>query len=143
MTKKFTRDDLIRALKHLGACRASIKWIRETDGTPYELWKKCERGDWVAWLAEEVICSRSDWRDRPDAWRICNDDISKDHPLVTIKEAWMIHGRTEAARKWRAEWARRCRKLVKWGEVRAYLESMNREVDRWQRKRLTLRRFDD
>jgi hypothetical protein len=49
-----TRKELLENLKILGACRPAIKWVRETEGSPGQLYRKCKRPDWLAWLWQEV-----------------------------------------------------------------------------------------
>ena len=49
------KNEYIRHLKDLRACPEAIEWTIKTDGTPQELWDKCERGDWLLWRIGEII----------------------------------------------------------------------------------------
>jgi hypothetical protein len=41
-------------LINLNACRDSIAWVEENKiETPADAWAKCERGDWMLWLADK------------------------------------------------------------------------------------------
>lgn len=52
------RDELIGYLRQLKACNEAMSWISKTEGTPEELWKKCEDARWLLWLAGCVEVDR-------------------------------------------------------------------------------------
>jgi len=55
--KPMTRSAFLAHLTRLGACADAVTWARDTKGAPAQLWAKCERGDWMLWLAGRV-CDR-------------------------------------------------------------------------------------
>ena len=46
----------IKLLKKLRACSDAVKWAEQFN-TPQEAWDKCERGDWMLWLAGKQVGS--------------------------------------------------------------------------------------
>ena len=45
----------IEILKKRGACQPSIDWISEQpDQSASALWRTCQRGDWMLWIAARV-----------------------------------------------------------------------------------------
>ena len=44
----------VKKLKKLNACEDAVNWCVQHGGTSAELWRDCERGDWMAWYAAKV-----------------------------------------------------------------------------------------
>jgi hypothetical protein len=40
------------------ACGEARRWVAKSKGTPAQLWKKCQRADWMLWLAAQVGVDR-------------------------------------------------------------------------------------
>ena len=40
---------VIEKLNKMGACSDAVMWAKEHGGTSAELWRDCERGDWMGW----------------------------------------------------------------------------------------------
>jgi hypothetical protein len=86
------------------ACPAALDWLG--DRTPYEAWRRCERADWMMWLAGHIAvdqrrlvlcattCARAVLHLVP---------IGEDRPRLAIEaaEAW-AHGRGTAEAAWYA-----------------------------------------
>ena len=53
------RDNLIIFLQYKKACGPAMEWVCATEGAPYDLWRRCERGDWLVWLAAEAGVDQS------------------------------------------------------------------------------------
>ena len=49
------RDEFIKRLTKLKACSGAMKWVEQTEGTPGQLWEKCETPDHLLWLAGETL----------------------------------------------------------------------------------------
>jgi hypothetical protein len=49
------KNEYIQHLKDLRACSNAIEWSVRTEGTPQELWEKCERGNWLLWRIGKII----------------------------------------------------------------------------------------
>jgi hypothetical protein len=45
-------------IRALGACSEAIAWLEAQDGSLYDAWRRCERGDWLLWLAARVGVDR-------------------------------------------------------------------------------------
>lgn len=43
-------EEFINLLAETGACNNATNWAHEHGGTPAELWRDCERGDWMGWI---------------------------------------------------------------------------------------------
>jgi hypothetical protein len=50
-------DDRERVLA-LRPCSEARRWIRSQSGTAYALWRRCDRGDWLLWLAARAGVDR-------------------------------------------------------------------------------------
>jgi len=49
----------IEKILSLHLCYDARKWLRQnTDQAPYYLWRTCERGDWLLWLAAKLQIDR-------------------------------------------------------------------------------------
>ena len=46
-------QQLVAFLKRNDACEASLEWLQSR--TLAEAWEQCERGDWLLWLAAQVV----------------------------------------------------------------------------------------
>jgi hypothetical protein len=49
------RQRFIKILKQLHACEDAVKWVEKTAESPSRLWKMCDRGDWMSWLAIRAV----------------------------------------------------------------------------------------
>jgi hypothetical protein len=47
--------DRIRAL---GACSGALTWLEAQEGSLYDAWRRCKRGDWLLWLAARAGVDR-------------------------------------------------------------------------------------
>jgi hypothetical protein len=57
---KMPQSKLVLKLKRLGACEEAVEWA-EPYSTLADAWEKCERGDWMLWLAGKArakLCTR-------------------------------------------------------------------------------------
>ena len=45
-------------LLRIDACPEAIDYARDHTGTPCALWRACDRGDWLLWLADRVDVDR-------------------------------------------------------------------------------------
>ena len=88
-----TRDDLLSSLQRLGACSDSLSWVRSQDGSAYDLWRRCDRGDWLLWLAaragvdrQRVVLAACDCAEPA----LAHVPVGEERPRVAI----------EAARRW-------------------------------------------
>jgi hypothetical protein len=52
--RTMTRAQLLATMERLGACDDAVRWVEATPGTAADLWRTCERGDWLVWLLSEV-----------------------------------------------------------------------------------------
>lgn len=53
-----TRLDLLAHMRRLHACGDAIRWVESQDGSPYALWRRCDRGDWLLWLVARAGVDR-------------------------------------------------------------------------------------
>lgn len=53
-----TCDDLLAHMRRLDACSSAIHWAESQDGSAYDLWRRCDRGDWLLWFAARVDVDR-------------------------------------------------------------------------------------
>jgi hypothetical protein len=49
-----TKEEFVQKLIVLNACRGSIEWVQTTPGTPEEVWKKCDRSEWLQFLIRNL-----------------------------------------------------------------------------------------
>ena len=54
LSGKFTRDQLVERLKHMGACQPAVDWVRSQTGTPEELYNRCS-AQWLSWLVGRAL----------------------------------------------------------------------------------------
>lgn len=45
-------------IRALGACSDALAWLSAQEGSLYDAWRRCERGDWLLWLAARVGVDR-------------------------------------------------------------------------------------
>lgn len=45
-------------IRALGACSEALDWLEAHDGSLYDAWRRCDRGDWLLWLAARVGIDR-------------------------------------------------------------------------------------
>lgn len=43
-------DEFIALLKKQGACLESVAWCKQHGGNTAEMWRDCQRGDWLGWF---------------------------------------------------------------------------------------------
>jgi hypothetical protein len=43
-------EEFLVELESIGACDEAKEWVSDHGGTVKELWKDCERGDWMTWI---------------------------------------------------------------------------------------------
>jgi hypothetical protein len=55
-----TKTQLLQILSDIGACPAAMKWVRDTPGTPKELYQKCRNRIWLEFVVERLYSS-FDW----------------------------------------------------------------------------------
>ena len=48
--------ELSGKLKSMNACHEAVEWV--ADQSPYDAWRKCERGDWMLWIAAKLEIDR-------------------------------------------------------------------------------------
>ena len=48
--KNLTNKQFLTKLRKLAACKEAVEWSKSHGGTFTELWRDCERGDWMGWL---------------------------------------------------------------------------------------------
>lgn len=53
-----TRDDLLAHMRRLDACSDATRWVASQSGSAYDLWRRCDRGDWLLWLAASAGVDR-------------------------------------------------------------------------------------
>lgn len=53
-----TRLDLLAHMRRLHACEDATHWVESRDGSPYALWRRCDRGDWLLWLVARAGVDR-------------------------------------------------------------------------------------
>ncbi len=53
-----TKEDLLSAMKELRACLDATQWVETQEGSAQEIWDRCERGDWMLWLAAKLQVDR-------------------------------------------------------------------------------------
>jgi hypothetical protein len=46
-----TKQDLLNKMSELHACAEATEWVAAQDGSAQDIWNRCERGDWMLWLA--------------------------------------------------------------------------------------------
>lgn len=85
-----TREDLLAHMRRLYACSEATSWVRSQSGSAYDLWRRCDRGDWLLWLASRagvdrrlVVLSACDCVEPVLAYVPCDDD----RPRVAIETA--------------------------------------------------------
>jgi len=54
-----TKDEFVAALRDNNACWRSVAWVNAQDTTPYNMWRNCQRGDWLLWLADVAVGNTS------------------------------------------------------------------------------------
>ena len=42
---------LLDTLARLNACHEARAWVASQHGSAYAIWRRCDRGDWLLWLA--------------------------------------------------------------------------------------------
>jgi hypothetical protein len=47
--KNVSNKVFLRSLRMIGACDEAVDWVKEHGGTTAELFRDCERGDWMNW----------------------------------------------------------------------------------------------
>src|SRR5688572_11115105 len=47
-----SNPDTLRLLRSLAFCPEAVAWAEADGGTAAQLWDRCDRGDWLIWLAE-------------------------------------------------------------------------------------------
>jgi len=52
------RATFLAYLHRSGACADALAWAEATPGTPAQLWRKCERADWLLWVARKANVER-------------------------------------------------------------------------------------
>src|SRR3990167_6923643 len=55
-------------LTDIGACEEAVEWARTQKGTRQQAWNRCNRADWMLWLAA----------------RLCGERGSKQHRAVVM-----------------------------------------------------------
>jgi hypothetical protein len=50
--------DYNKTLAKLDACKDARRWACITNRSGYHLWRSCERGDWLLWLAAKIGVNR-------------------------------------------------------------------------------------
>ena len=48
--KEMSNAHFVNLLQENEACSTAVAWACEHGGTPTELWRDCERGDWMGWI---------------------------------------------------------------------------------------------
>lgn len=52
------KAQLLERLDQLSACEGAVAWVRRYDGSPSQMWAKCNRADWMLWLAAKADVDR-------------------------------------------------------------------------------------
>ena len=55
--KNVSNKVFLRSLRMIGACDEACDWVKEHGGTTAELFRDCERGDWMNWAFQNVKLS--------------------------------------------------------------------------------------
>jgi hypothetical protein len=48
--KNVSNKVFLRSLRMIGACDEAVEWVKQHGGTTAELYRDCERGDWMNWI---------------------------------------------------------------------------------------------
>jgi hypothetical protein len=96
-----TNAEVVAALKKLRACRESIEWASEHGGDWSALWRDCQRGDWMLWLAGMLAGEPGSDKRRPLVLATCEcarlalkhvpDGEDRPRKAIEAAEAW-AHG---------------------------------------------------
>ncbi len=85
---------VVEILTRYAACSDAIQWAKATKGTPAQVWRKCERADWLLWVAEKLVDHKMVVRAACDVARVAiakhlkgEDRKVVEAPLVVI-ERW-------------------------------------------------------
>src|SRR5574343_2080331 len=49
-----SKTALLKRMKDLDACEEATAWVKKQPGTAGQIWKSCERGDWMLWYAAKT-----------------------------------------------------------------------------------------
>jgi len=105
-----TKTRLLKILSDIRACRAAKEWVRNTPGTPKELYKKCHNRIWLEFIAERSDVD-FDW-----------NEYRKGYDLLW-REYWLV---LRPDLRYRAFNRRTCnliRKMVPWAQLKKALEA--------------------
>jgi hypothetical protein len=53
-----TKQDLLNKMSGLHACAEATKWVAAQKGNAQDIWGRCERGDWMLWLAARISADK-------------------------------------------------------------------------------------
>jgi hypothetical protein len=81
-TRKEKKMDTKKILGEMHACDEAMEWFAKQDGSDYAKWRRCERGDWLIWLASELRL------DVP--WHLIGADIAETVLPIWEKSAHLV-----------------------------------------------------
>jgi len=86
-----TKTEFVEKLRVVGACIPAKEWVLSARGTPEELWHKCRKGHWMAWLVMADLSSKG-YEIRVIAMDLCGcadiyeDDVWSDEESAELAD---------------------------------------------------------
>lgn len=76
--KQMNNHQFLTLLRRRGACPDAVRWVSEHGGTPEQIFRDCDRGDWIGWFIRENLTELGytiqDWA------RALGAALTPDHP---------------------------------------------------------------